>query len=649
MKTQRVPRRFAVVVATMSVALAGLFWVGVPRVAQACGGLFCNRPPPNPFDPLPIAQSGENIVFAVTTNPATQATTVEAHIQIFYAGPADKFSWIVPVDGVPEVSVGTDRMFTTVGAVTQPAYKTEWRTEGTCKPDPPSPLPSGPGNVQDASAAPFEAGADGVPGVTVDFRGVVGPYDTAIIHSTSSAALIKWLTDNMYFVPDSSIPIMDEYVTENKHFVAIKLLNGKDVRSIQPVVLKFDGTEPCVPLRLTAIAAMKDLPVNLWVLGAARTVPKNYFEIKLNEARINWLSGGFNYNDLVKRAADEAGGNAFIAEYAGTARVMDRALWPDPRINLAVLRTMATPPEFLQTLVAQGLTTYGQTLPLLRVYIPEPQVLKDMGVPEAQFYANNAFYWQRYQADFAPFDPDKLTNEIDKAIVKPLRDGQTMFDAHPYLTRLATFISPEEMNRDPLFIFNEELPPLSNVHTATANILCGNQKYRSCEAPVRLDLPDGRSVWFRKPAGNECFSGYERGALDSMPALAIAYEREDVGEGMKIIDNSAMIASALNAHNQPFSPPDPSGITTGPNGSGGRAPNGGGTGGTTGSGLRTAGGGGCGCAVAEGPMAASAAVTLMLALALLARGRRPVRRRHRWRVRRRARCRGCAPVPAPSP
>jgi MYXO-CTERM domain-containing protein len=619
MKTNRAVRRFPVVVATMSVAVAGLFAGGAPRVARACGGLFCNRPPPNPFDPLPIAQSGENIVFAVTTNPATQATTVEAHIQIFYAGPADKFSWIVPVDGVPEVSVGTDRMFTAVGAATQPVFNTEWRTEGTCKPDPAPPFSSGTGSV-DASARPFEAGADGASGVTVDFRGVVGPYDTAIIHSTSSAALIKWLTDNMYFVPDSSIPIMDEYVTENKHFVAIKLLNGKDVRSIQPVVLKFDGTEPCVPLRLTAIAAMKDLPVNLWVLGAARTVPKNYFEIKLNEARINWLSGGGNYNELVKRAADEAGGNAFIAEYAGTARILDRALWPNPQINLALLRVNATPPEFLQMLVAQGLTSYGQTLPLLRVYIPEPQVLKDMGVSEAQFYANNAFYWQRYQADFAPFDPDKLTNEIDKAIVKPLRDGQTMFDAHPYLTRLATFISPEEMNRDPLFIFNEELPPLSNVHISVANILCGQQNYRSCEAPVRLDMPDGRSVWFRKP-GNDCFSSYERGALDSMPALAIAYEREDVGEGMKIIDNSAMIAKTLNAHNQPFSPPGPGGVTPGPNGSGGGAPTDGGTGGTTGSGVRTAGGGGCGCAVAEGPMAAGA-FTLMLALALLGRGRR---------------------------
>ncbi len=50
--------------------------------AQACGGLFCNRPPPDPFAPLPVAQNGENVVFAITPDPAGGAPTLEAHIQI---------------------------------------------------------------------------------------------------------------------------------------------------------------------------------------------------------------------------------------------------------------------------------------------------------------------------------------------------------------------------------------------------------------------------------------------------------------------------------------------------------------------------------------------------------------------------------------
>ena len=50
--------------ATALVAGGGAPGVG-PRTAQACGGLFCGGPPPDPFAPLPVAQSGENIVFAL--------------------------------------------------------------------------------------------------------------------------------------------------------------------------------------------------------------------------------------------------------------------------------------------------------------------------------------------------------------------------------------------------------------------------------------------------------------------------------------------------------------------------------------------------------------------------------------------------------
>jgi hypothetical protein len=598
-------------------AAAMVLSAAAPRIGRACGGLFCNQPPPNPFDPLPIAQTGENVVFAVNKNESGVVASVEAHIQIFYAGPADKFSWIVPVDAKPELSVGSDQLFTSVNAVTRPSFETRWRTEGTCLPEPAA------GPSFDASAprdSAVDLGAGGSPGgVSVEFRGDVGPYDAAVIHSTSSAELIKWLTDNMYFVPDSSIAIIDEYVDENKYFVALRLQNGRDVLSIQPVVLKFPGTEPCVPLRLTAIASVADLPVNLWVLGDARVVPKNYFEIILNEARIDWLSGGRNYADLVKQAANEAGGNAFIAEYAGTARVMDKRLWPDPGINLAALRTIPDPPSYLTALVAQRLTRFAPTLSLLRNHIPLPQKLRDMGVSEAEFYANNLSYWSRFQADFAPFDPNKLTDAIDAMVVTPLRDSQALFDRFPYLTRLATYISPAEMDKDPLFIFNEELPTVSNVRAATATILCGESRFRSCAAPVRVDLADGRSVYFHR--NGTCSGAYERTAIDRMPALGIAYQREEVGDGAKVVDNTAAITSALTLHNAAVSvssgiPVDPKSSTPTP--TGGSNGSGGSSGGNLARGSRSD----CGCTVAAQPATAS----LLLGASILAMWTRRRRR-----------------------
>jgi MYXO-CTERM domain-containing protein len=536
----------------------GVFALGWgEKDARACGGLFCNRPPPNPFDPLPVAQSGENIVFSVATDAATGESTVKAHIQIFYTGPADKFSWVVPVDSAPTVGVGSDLMFTQVAARTAPTFKVNWKVDGTCKPEPYGPS-------FDASASSF-GGSSGSGGstagpATVDvlFRGAVGPFDAAVIHSISSVDLRDWLTTNGYFVSDQSVVIIDDYVTENKYFVALKLLNGKDVLSIQPVVLTFKGTEPCVPLKLTAIAALKDLQVNLWVLGQSRAVPKNYLELKVNEVRLDWLGGARNYSDLVKKAADEVGGNAFVAEYAGTARIMDGQIYQNGRFDLAALRASATPPVYLQQVVNQRLTAFAQTLGVLRANIPEPQSLKDRGVTEAQFYANNALYWQSNQAEFAPFDPNKLTDEIEAAIVTPLKDGQAAFDAHPYLTRLATYISPDEMTRDPLFIFNSDLPPVSNVHTAEARWMCGNQEYRQCEAPVRLILPDQTMIWFQHQAvqagQSSCNTPLDRGALDLLPAASGAWQRAEAGEGQPVMNNGPMVATKVAEHNSTANP-----------------------------------------------------------------------------------------------
>ena len=158
--------------------------------------------------------------------------------------------------------------------------------------------------------------------MTVSFQGAVGPFDAAVIKSDDSTELKKWLTDNGYVISDAAAGLIDVYVRENKYFVALKLLNGVGVRSIQPIVLTFRGTEACVPLRLTAIAANPDMPVLVWVLSDKRVAPRGYYEIKIDEARIDWLRSGSNYfgpQGLVSLAANEAGGNAFVTEYAGVS------------------------------------------------------------------------------------------------------------------------------------------------------------------------------------------------------------------------------------------------------------------------------------------------------------------------------------------
>src|SRR4051812_31699147 len=102
--------------------------------AQACGGFFCNQPQ-NPFDPPPVAQTGENVLFAMQSDPQTGANHLEAHVQIYYTGPADKFSWVVPVDSEPTLDVGTNQLFKVLEPATRPSFTVNTQEEGNCRVD----------------------------------------------------------------------------------------------------------------------------------------------------------------------------------------------------------------------------------------------------------------------------------------------------------------------------------------------------------------------------------------------------------------------------------------------------------------------------------------------------------------------------------
>src|SRR5205814_4700476 len=200
---------------------------------------------------------------------------------------------VVPVDAAPVLSVGTDRLFSALSGVTQPVFQASYLTDGTCRPY----LGGGTGGLTGSGGSAAGAGGrsgagGGMGGVTVNFQGAVGPFDAAVIKSDDPMALKQWLTDNGYTVSDGAAALIDTYVAEGKYFVALKLLNGMGVQAIQPIVLTFRGTEPCVPLRLTAIAANPDMPVLLWVLADHRVVPKGYYEIEIDEAAIDWTTGG---------------------------------------------------------------------------------------------------------------------------------------------------------------------------------------------------------------------------------------------------------------------------------------------------------------------------------------------------------------------
>ena len=458
-----------------------------PSAASACGGFFCSQ--------VPVDQVGEQILFAV------EGTNVTAHIQVAYQGDAESFSWVLPLPSLPTLGVGTDMLFTALRGATDPRFLLNWEYVDGC---------SGGNDCMMADASAGGGGPESPPsenegGVSVLAAGEVGPYDYKVVESDSGDALFAWLNENGYDQPEASKPLVGHYVNQKFVFLALKLLKDKSVGDLQPVVVKYTAEEfACVPLKLTSIAASEDMPVTTWVLADSRAVPMNYFHVTLNAKAYPWLECGSGfwwgggsdkcataYTDMVGDAADQANGHAFVTEYAGTSEKMKDQLWSEGRYNLEALKTKTDPMSFLQELLNQGFPRTSSVQDIIRKWIPKPATLPEDCDEDAEFYTWNMETCLQYMADDYVFDATGFVADLDAKIVKPSEEAQRLFDQHPFLTRVYTQISPDEMTKDPIFSFNPDLGDVSNEHTATATPIC--KPGESQATSVKLTYPDGTS------------------------------------------------------------------------------------------------------------------------------------------------------------
>ena len=104
-------RAGAIVATALGLTLAGM--AAAPSAAEACGGTFCDNGP----QPMPVDQTGETILFVL------DGEYVEVHIQIAYDPDTDatQFAWVVPVQALPEFSVGSQQLFANLTGATVPA------------------------------------------------------------------------------------------------------------------------------------------------------------------------------------------------------------------------------------------------------------------------------------------------------------------------------------------------------------------------------------------------------------------------------------------------------------------------------------------------------------------------------------------------
>jgi hypothetical protein len=535
-----------------ALALAG---VSAPRVAEACGGTFCDNGPM----PMPVDQTGENIAFVMRPG------MVEAHIQIQYKGEAPKFSWILPVQALPEFAVGSQGLFDKLLQGTVPTYNV------TTRPD----FCGDPGGSNGFSASTSATGTGtggaggagpGVPPIVV-FQKPVGAFDVTVLSSPSTQAVIQWLMDNQYQVPTNAKSLLDGYVANGFYFVAVKLTGGKGIDQIHPLVVRYPGNNPCVPIKLTSVAAVNDMGIRTFFLGSKRVVPKNYKHVQPNFVNFDWFNATTTYANLVSRAIDEmvANGKAWVTEYAGStsAAVGGTAPLAQPGWNAAPFEGVAAVgvvqllqnQNFMSCIGNQCTYNHVLVLPLLRQYLPPPasivvqgRTITDPTEIEGYFYTCLACY---PNSDMTKWNAMSFASDLSKNIIEPSKNADMLLTTFPYLTRMFTTLSPVEMDLDPEFLERDGLDSVARIQlTAIQRI--------TCDQRAGMILPDGRDVALASQGTWPVFS-------NRMP-WAEKIDEIQPDKVIHLMDNTAKIDAELANWNSAQSWPPPStGPTTGGN------------------------------------------------------------------------------------
>lgn len=493
----------------------------LPARSHACGGFFCSS--------QPIDQAGERIVYGLERDG-----TLTMAVQIQYSGDDDDFAWILPVPAPPEISLGTDALFDALGAATNPVFVTDSVTEGTCRSYPRCVYSDGStaytggcgfgggggggwtgGYVDAAASPPPPALADGggAPppdiGVTVFSQGPVGPYDTVVLGSTSAAEVVTWLREHDYDVPSESVPLLEAYEGSRQIFVALRLASNPETRQIRPIVLRMTTEEACLPIRLTAIATVPNMPITAYFLGETGVVPFNYSTAEPDLADLGFWRGTRSYANAVDEAVDALGGQAFVTEYAGPT--------PAVRIELPPVTDLAgtsDPAAFVAALSARGYPGDALLLELLERYLAPPS-----GEDAPTYYNCLAFRDVTSCGAPASFDPDRLAAAIEAQITAPRRRAQALVHRHGHLTRLFTTMDAAEMTIDPVFVEDAGAPEVTNVHRARLVTECSDDYYQE-GAPTHwevggLEIPERRGTFADATEYCARFGAYPEGMAPS--------------------------------------------------------------------------------------------------------------------------------------
>lgn len=510
-----------------------------------------------------VDQTGETVVFAF------DETHVEAHVQIAYdpSTPADRFAWIVPVMTVPEISVGSQALFVNLQNATAPSYgyvdlfaacgggggfDDDWGggggggggswCDGGDEGGNADGGGAGTGGGDDGGAEGDDGATDGG-GTQVVQQQTIGAFDFVLLQATETTDLMRWLNTNEYYADPAAVEIFDEYLQQGALFAAFRLTNGADVGEIHPITIRYEGEDPCIPIRLTRIAAVDDMEMRVLFLGQRRAFPSNYRHVELNPLKLDWTGLADNYREVVSMAVDAEGadGHAFVTEYYGSTELVPRDGLEYPLVDEQAF-VGTKPLGLMEALAEQGLVGQCDDLEGCEWLHPliEGIVASVLPVPEdvdpLDFYACIECFEEQIDADI--WDADKLAASIGERIRLPAEHALELLNNNPAVTRMYTMLSPHEMTEDP--IFHQSASDADEFVDHTADI---STRDIACSGRNSMQLVGGRTVELPLGVWRDIYP-------ERMPWVELIEERPSPDMApMVLVDNTTQIDALLVEYN----------------------------------------------------------------------------------------------------
>ena len=407
-----------------------------------------------------VNQQSEQIIFEVEPDGH-----VVAHVLIRYAGDPEQFAWIVPVPSLPELELSHPDAF---GLIDQQSAPQITVTNTNACPTPlyvcrrhPQPSCGGGAGLSGGTAGNFAgaptSGAAGTgasaapdaPAVIVYARQQIGSYDTVVFGAGDAQGAVDWLQGEGFIVNDTMSPYMQPYLDDNMLFVAAKLVPGADADEIRPLRMRYEGTQPMIPLQLTAVATEPNLTVTAYIYGESPYAPLDQALLLPSDIPDDALGGDAtrsNYPMVLARLFDEEGGRAFMLEYAGLP----------PRFRPVPLNQSGPFP-------IAGTSGGGA--------FDDCCDASDGGGDPCGILHDG-----QCQCPLSPGDADDCGQEED--LVAGVRLVEELATKYPSMTRITTRLSADEMTFDPMFAPDASIAPMRLARTAQ------NQSLASCMTDV---------------------------------------------------------------------------------------------------------------------------------------------------------------------